>query len=179
VPAFVAKLRERGGVQAPAIEFITMTATRLSETVDAKWSEFDLEARLWVIPAERMKAKKEHRVPLPDRCCQILAEMEKVRRGDRVFNVSVRAIQNTVRGLDETATVHGFRSSFRDWAGDVAHAPREIAEAALAHTVGSQTERAYRRLDALEQRRKLMDAWASYVEGEAGADVVKLNSRRA
>jgi integrase len=81
--------------------------------------------------------------------------------------------------MDATATVHGFRSSFRDWAGDLPHAPREIAEEALAHAVGNQTERAYRRGDALEQRRKLMAAWAAYVEGEAGANVVDLNSRRA
>lgn len=125
-----------------------------------------------------MKAGREHRVPLSDRCCQILAAMQSERRGDRVFNISVRTIQNLVAGMGGE-TVHGFRSSFRDWCGDVAHAPREIAEQALAHTVGDQTERAYRRGDALEQRRKLMAAWAAYVGQETGADVVDLNSRRA
>jgi integrase len=104
--------------------------------------------------------------------------MQSERRGDRVFNISVRTIQNLVAGMGGE-TVHGFRSSFRDWCGDVAHAPREIAEQALAHTVGDQTERAYRRGDALEQRRKLMAAWAAYVGQETGADVVDLNSRRA
>jgi integrase len=179
VPSFVAKLRERGDTRAMAGEFLILTATRLSEAVEATWSEFDLDAKLWVIPADRMKAKREHRVPLSNRCCQILAAMQVERRGDRVFNISIRTIQNLVSDMDEKATGHGFRSSFRDWCGDVAHAPREIAEEALAHAIGNQVERAYRRGDALDQRRKLMDAWASYVEGEAGANVVELNSRRA
>jgi integrase len=135
--------------------------------------------KLWVIPADRMKRGREHRVPLSDRACQILAAMQIERRGDRVFNISVRAIQNLVTATDEKATTHGFRSSFRDWAGDQTNHPREVAEACLAHATGSQTERAYRRLDALEQRRALMQAWASYVGGASGADVVDLASRRA
>jgi integrase len=178
VPAFVTKLRERGGVASLALEFIVLTAVRLSEAIDAPWSEFDLDAKLWIIPAERMKAGREHRVPLSERVCQILAEMAKERRGDRVFQVSPRSIQNVVVALNG-ATTHGFRSSFRDWCGDVAHAPREIAEEALAHAVGNQTERAYRRGDALDQRRKLMDAWASYCASTPGADVIDINLRRA
>jgi integrase len=177
VPAFVAKLRKREGVAAMGLEFITLTAARMSEAIEATWGEFDLDARLWVIPADRMKAGREHRVPLSERAVEILRQIE--RRGDRVFNVSVRTVQNLIRSLDEKATVHGFRSSFRDWAGDVAHAPREIAEAALAHTVGSAVERAYRRGDALDQRRKLMDAWASYCSSTSSANVVDINSRRA
>jgi integrase len=179
VPGFVAKLRERGDTRAMALEFIILTAVRLSEAIDAKWSEIDLDGRLWTIPADRMKAGKEHRVPLSDRACQILAAMQIERRGARVFNISVRTIQNLVAAMDEKATTHGMRSAFRDWCGDVAHAPREIAEEALAHAIGSQTERAYRRGDALDQRRALMDAWASYVAAEAGANVVDLASRRA
>jgi integrase len=179
VPAFVGQLRERGDTRAFALEFIVLTATRLSEAIDATWGEFDLDAKLWTIPADRMKAGKEHRVPLSDRACQILREMQIKRRGDRVFQVSVRTIQNLVSAMDEKATTHGFRSSFRDWGGDKTTFSREICEAALAHATGSQTERAYRRLDALDQRRKLMEAWAAYVSGEAGADVVELNSRRA
>jgi integrase len=179
VPSFVSKLREMGDVRHSALEFLILTATRLSEAIEATWGEFDLDARLWLIPADRMKAKREHRIPLSERACQILREMEKARRGDRVFNVSPRTILNTVRSMDEKATIHGFRSSFRDWAGDVAHAPREVCEEALAHAVGNQTERAYRRGDALDQRRALMTAWAGFVEGEAGANVVDLNSRRA
>jgi integrase len=178
VPAFVTKLRERGGVASLALEFIVLTAVRLSEAIDAPWSEFDLDAKLWIIPAERMKAGREHRVPLSERVCQILAEMAKERRGDRVFQVSPRSIQNVVVALNG-ATTHGFRSNFRDWCGDVAHAPREIAEEALAHAVGNQTERAYRRGDALDQRRKLMDAWASYCASTPGADVIDINLRRA
>jgi integrase len=179
VPAFVAKLRELDGVAVLALEFIVLTAVRLSEAIEAPRNEFDLEARLWVIPAERMKAKREHRVPLSDRAIEILRQMEKARRGDRVFQVSPRTILNTIRRLDATATVHGFRSSFRDWCGDVAHAPREIAEAALAHTVGNAVERAYRRGDALDQRRKLMDAWASYCASTPSGNVVDLATRRA
>jgi integrase len=179
MPAFVAKLRERGDTRAMALEYIVLTATRLSEAIEATWAEIDLDAKLWVIPAEKMKAGREHRVPLSDRCCQILAAMQIERRGERVFNISIRTIENLVRSLDATATTHGMRSAFRDWCGDVAHAPREIAEEALAHAVGNQTERAYRRGDALEQRRALMSAWAAYVSGEAGANVVEFASRRA
>jgi integrase len=178
VPNFVAKLRERGDTRALALEFIILNAVRLSEAIEATWGEFDLDAKLWVIPGEKMKAGREHRVPLSERSCQILAAMQIERCGDRVFNISIRTIQNLVADMGGETT-HGFRSSFRDWCGDCAHAPREIAEEALAHAIGNQTERAYRRGDALEQRRKLMDAWASYVEGEAGANVVELNSRRA
>jgi integrase len=178
VPAFVAKLRARGGVAALALEFIILTATRLSVTIEAPWGEFDLDAKLWIIPGDRMKAGREHRVPLSPRAVEILAEMAKTRRDDRVFSISSRSIQNVVGGLGG-ATVHGFRSSFRDWCGDVAHAPREIAEEALAHAVGNQTERAYRRRDALQRRRELMEGWAAYVSGDADADVVDLASRRA
>jgi integrase len=179
VPGFVAKLRKRGDAGAAALEFVILTATRLGETVDATWGEFDLAARLWVIPAERMKAGKEHAIPLSARTCQILADMEKARAGDRVFAVSPRTVQNIARGLDEKATVHGFRSSFRDWAGDKTSFEREICEAALAHSVGDETERAYRRGTALDRRREMMDAWAGYVEGAKGAEIVELASRRA
>ena len=179
LPGFVGKVRERGDTRAAALEFIILSATRLSETVEATWGEFDLDAKLFVIPAGRMKGGREHRVPLSDRCCQILAAMQLERRDARVFNISVRTIQNLVADMAEKVTIHGFRSSFRDWAGDVAHAPREIAEEALAHAVGNQVERAYRRGDALEQRRQLMAAWARYCEGAAGGEVVDLNSRRA
>jgi integrase len=186
VPAFVARLRERDGVAERAIEFIILNAVRLSEAIEATWGEFDLDAKLWVIPGDRMKSGREHRVPLSERACQILTEMAKVRRGDRVFNVAPRTMQNamkrldaSVKRLDAAVTLHGMRSSFRDWAGDVAHAPREIAEAVLAHTVGNQTERAYRRGDALEQRRKLMDAWAGYCAATPGANIVAFPANRS
>jgi integrase len=175
VPAFVAKLRDRGDTRAAALEFIILTAVRLSEAIDATWGEFDLDAKLWLIPADRMKAGREHRVPLSDRCCQILAAMQLERRGDRVFNISVRTIQNLVADMGGETT-HGFRSSFRDWAGDVAHAPREVAEEALAHAVGNQTERSYRRGDALERRRELMQAWSNYCEGRTADNVVTLRA---
>jgi integrase len=177
VPSFVTALRERGDTRAMALEFIILTAVRLPEAIEATWSEFDLDAKLFTLPADRMKAGREHRVPLSDRCCQILAAMQLERRGDRVFNVSIRTIENTVRSLHATATVHGFRSAFRDWCGDQTNYPREVAEACLAHAIGSQVERSYRRGDALEQRRKLMEAWAAYVSGrEAGDNVVEFRA---
>ena len=179
VPSFIARLRERDSVAELALEFITLTAVRLSEAIDATWGEFDLEARLWRIPETRMKAGRAFTVPLSDRACQILTAQKMRASGARVFEVSIRTIGNTIRRMDDKATTHGMRSAFRDWCGDVAHAPREIAEACLAHAVGNEVERAYRRSDALEQRRKLMDAWAAYCSGEAAANVVELNSRRA
>jgi integrase len=180
VAGFVAKLRQRGDTRAMALEFIILSAVRLSEAIDAKWSEVDLEARLWTIPASRMKAGRPHSVPLSARCCQILNAMQVERRSDdRVFHVSIRTIQNLVTGMGGGATSHGFRSSFRDWSGDKTNFPREVCEAALAHAIGNEVERAYRRGSALERRRELMDAWAAYVEGAAGAEVVELNSRRA
>ena len=170
VPAFIARLREIEATRARCLEFIILTACRLREATEATWSEIDLEAKLWRIGAARMKAGREHQVPLTNRVVEIVEAMALARRSDFVFPgeapkrpMSPRTIEMTLRWMGEaTATPHGFRSSFRDWCGDVADAPREIAESALAHNVGSAVERAYRRGNALERRRKLMDAWANY-----------------
>ena len=140
----------------------------------ARWDEIDLDAKLWTVPAARMKAGREHRVPLTARALAILQTVEKVRTGEHVFPgqrrgrpLSVMALAMVLRRLQlENVTVHGFRSAFRDWAGNETSFPREVAEAALAHTVGDMTERAYRRSDALEKRRKLMAAWAAFIEPE-------------
>jgi integrase len=186
IPTFVAKLRERDATAARALEFAILTAARSGEVIGARWAEVDIEARLWTIPPERTKGTREHVVPLSDRAAEILEARTAVRRGDFVFPgaragkpMSPPAMGVVLRQMGSEATVHGFRSSFRDWAGDVAHAPREIAEAALAHTVGSRTERAYRRGDALDQRRKLMDAWSAYCGPTPSANIVDINSRRA
>lgn len=185
VPAFMTALRERDGIAARALEFAILTAARSGEVMGARWVEFDLEARVWTVPAARMKAGREHRVPLSARAIEILKEMEQKRLSDLVFPgtkpgrpLSVMALEMVLRRMKLDVTVHGFRSAFRDWAGERTHFPREIAEAALAHLVGDAVERAYRRGDALEKRRELMDAWASFLEQKAGSNVVHLKAGR-
>ncbi|MGC2776828.1 MAG: site-specific integrase [Bradyrhizobium sp.] len=141
---------------ALALEFAILTAARSGEVLGAELGEFDLEAKVWTVPAGRMKAGREHRVPLSDRALQIATEV-----GGR-FELSSMGMAMLLRRMEVDATVHGFRSSFRDWAGNETSFPRDICEAALAHAVGDATEAAYRRSDALEKRRGLMTAWAEY-----------------
>lgn len=163
VPSFVQRLSCSTATSARALEFLILTAARTSEVMRATWSEFDLEASLWTVPASRMKAGVIHRVPLAPRALAILVHM-KFLGGDGPFSMSNMAMDMLLRRMDcDDYTVHGFRSSFRDWVGEETDFPREIAEAALAHQVGSAVERAYRRGDALEKRRTLMLAWADYV----------------
>lgn len=189
VAPFVGTLRERQAVAAMAVEFLILTASRSAEVRGARWNEIDLEGRVWTIPARRMKAGREHRVPLSGRAVEILDAVAPLAQEDAdavVFPASngkplsdgaFSALFKRL-GVHGQFTPHGFRSSFRDWAGEVSTFPREVAEAALAHTVGDETERAYRRGDALEKRRLMMDAWAGYIEpGRSGA-VVPL-ARRA
>ena len=149
--------------------------------IGARWDEFDLAERLWTVPAERMKAGKEHRVPLSDAALAILEDLQKSRRGDYVFPgdrvgrpISNMAMTMTLRRMKRTdLTVHGFRSSFRDWAAERTGFPAEVAEMALAHTVAAAVERAYRRGDLFQKRRQLMDAWARFcTTPAAGGKVV-------
>jgi len=189
VPALMERLRAVHGASARALEFTILTAARTGETIGATWAEIDLDAQVWTIPAERMKAGREHRVPLTDRAVAVLSEMmpagEKPAPAAFVFPgakvgkpLSNMSMTMAVRRLkvEPEPTVHGFRSSFRDWCGEATAFPREVAEAALAHTVGDKAEQAYRRGDALEKRRKLMAAWAAYLDGRAvkGGDNVRL-----
>ena len=154
-----------------AIEFLALTATRSGEVRLAAWDEIDLSAALWTVPAERTKTGKEFRVPLSPAALSVLRAAEAYRDGDMVFPsprgraLSDATLSKLFRSLDIPAVPHGFRSSFRDWAGEVAKTPREVAEACLAHVVQSKVEAAYARSDLLERRRELMDAWAAYVEG--------------
>lgn len=179
VPAFIASLRKRDAVAARALEFTILTAARSGETFGATWAEIDLEKNVWTVPADRMKGYREHRVPLVPRVVALLTEMAVFgTEGDRpifpgrksrkapgaVKPLSTMAMDMQLRRMKVDFTVHGFRSSFRDWCGEESTFPREIAEAALAHIVGDETERAYRRSDALEKRRKLMTAWSNYCE---------------
>ena len=184
VPAFVQELREKKAMSARALEILILTAARTGEVFGATWDEIDLEQGLWTIPAHRMKAGKEHRVPLSERALAILSSQHEGRISDYVFPgqkpgrpLSVMAFDMLMRRMKADAyTAHGFRSSFRDWAGDCTSFPREIAEAALAHKVGDSVELAYRRGDALEKRRSLMEAWADHCSNKEGAKVVALYS---
>ncbi|WP_426051841.1 tyrosine-type recombinase/integrase [Brevundimonas sp. SL161] len=167
VPSFLAQLNDNRSTAARALEFTILNAARTSETLKADWTEIDLEKALWTIPAIRMKAAKEHRVPLSKPALALLAQLPS-RRGP-VFPgmkfgkpLSNMAMDMILRRMGIEVTVHGFRSSFRDWAGEMTNTPREVAEAALAHTVGNSAELAYRRGDALAKRRILMEDWGTY-----------------
>lgn len=179
-PEFMAALRALDSVSALALEWTILTCARTGETIGALRKEIDREAKVWTVPAKRMKERREHRVPLCDRCVEIFDEMKKFSNTwlfparDPKKHLSNMAMAECLRGLGADATVHGFRSSFRDWAGDCTAFPREIVEAALSHMVGDEAERAYRRSDALERRRKLMLAWEGYCATRHTDNVVTL-----
>lgn len=185
VPSFIVDLRKRKSTAALALEVCILTATRTGEVLGMRWPELDFEKAVWTIPAARMKATREHRVPLSSRVVEILSGLAKHKRGEFVFSgqnlkspLSNMALAMQLRRMKiDGATVHGFRSSFRDWAGNLSTFPREVAEAALAHVIGDKAEQAYRRGDALEKRRKLMQAWANYC-ARSTAKIVNLSLAR-
>ena len=185
VPRFIGQLRKRDATAALALEFCILTAARSGEVFGMRWPEIDMDKNIWTVPAMRMKAGREHRVPLPPRAIVILKKLAKLKQGDFVFEgqrrnkpLSGMAMQMMLRRMKiDNATVHGFRSSFRGWAGNVSHFPREITEMALSHVIGDKAEQAYRRSDALDKRRKLMEAWANYCEPKASGTVVQLTRR--
>ena len=159
------------GVSARALEFCILTATRTGETIGARWKEIDLNGALWVIPADRMKIPREHRIPLSSAAMDILRGLEGERRGEAfVFTgrrpngqLSNMALLMTLKRMDRAdITTHGFRSTFRDWAAERTDFPAEVAEAALAHAVADKVEAAYRRGDLFDKRRVLMQAWGDY-----------------
>ncbi|MCL7744353.1 tyrosine-type recombinase/integrase [Guyparkeria hydrothermalis] len=174
VADFVGDLRGRAGMSAKAAEFVILTAARTTMVRGATWDEIDLEARVWTIPAERMKGRKnqrrEHKIPLSDRAVEILESV----RGDHpeiVFPsttgraMSENAMLALLKRMDRRdVTIHGFRSTFRDWAAETTHYPHEVVEMALAHTIKNKAEAAYRRGDLLEKRRALMQEWADYCQ---------------
>jgi integrase len=213
-PAVLAELRKREGVAARALEFAVLTAARSGEVRGMTWGELDAERKVWTVPASRMKAGLEHRVPLTDRARAILAEMDMLRTKDRASKALVFPGQRTARSKVEVpplsdmtlsavlkrmregegegaearqkllqdaqgndVVVHGFRSTFRDWAEDKARFPARVVEHALAHTIKNAAERAYRHGDALDQRVELMAAWEGYLDGAAGAKVVPMRRR--
>jgi integrase len=185
LPAFLKQLRKQPGVGARAIEFTILTAARTGETIGATLGEINRKDRMWIIPAGRMKAGKEHRVPLTDRALAIIDELAPLRgEGDYLFPGARSGLSNglmynqLVRMRRTDLTVHGFRSTFHDWAAERANFPSEVVEMALAHAVGNKVEAAYRRGDLFEKRRRLMEAWAEHCErGLPSADVVDLGSR--
>jgi integrase len=182
IPGFIAELRKVESIPALALEFLILTAARSGEVLGATWDEIDLEAKVWAVPAQRMKAGREHRVPLSERALAIIERMAEVRTGGFVFAGQRRRRPLsgvTLAALMPGATIHGFRSSFRDWCGNETSFPREIAEAALAHVAGDATERAYRRGDALEKRRAVMEAWAGFCEPKTGSSVLSMTRQNA
>jgi integrase len=186
LPGFMTELRKQEGVAARALEFAILTAARTGEVIGAGWNEIDLAAKLWAVPASRMKAGKEHRVPLSARAIAILEEMKQLsdactgseqtdkqaetyvfpggKRGQSLSNMAFLMLLRRMKRNDLTA--HGFRSTFRDWAAERTNFPSEVAEMALAHTVSSKVEQAYRRGDLFERRRRLMATWSAFAVAE-------------
>jgi integrase len=173
-PAFLASLRAREAIAARALEFLILTAARTGEVIGARWSEIDLLDKVWTLPAARMKAHREHRVPLSTRALEILREMQTARHRDNgdayVFPgpklgtpLSNMAFLMLLRRMElENLTVHGFRATFKTWVSERTSFQNEIAEAALAHVIGNKVEQAYRRGDLFEKRRRLMQQWSVF-----------------
>ncbi|RQV02627.1 DUF4102 domain-containing protein [Burkholderia cenocepacia] len=172
LPAFMEALRLEEGIAARALEFLILTATRTNEVIGATWDELSIAERAWIIPADRMKMRKEHRIPLSDQAVAIIKAMEGVKQNDYVFpgarynkplsNMAMLQLLERMKRSD--ITVHGFRSTFRDWAGETTHFPREVCEAALAHGLKDKAEAAYARGDLFVKRGALMQEWAGYAE---------------
>jgi integrase len=174
--SFMADLRGREGVAARALEFAILTAARTSEAIGARWSEIDLDRAVWTIPAERMKARRDHRVPLSEPALALLRALPRDPESDFVFispmakgePLSNMALLATLKRMDRTdLTAHGFRSTFRDWAAETTAYPDAVVEMALAHAIGNAVEAAYRRGDLFEKRKRLMADWASYCASDS------------
>lgn len=170
IAAFMVELRRQEGTGARALELSILTAARTGEVIGARWTEIDLAEKLWTVPAARMKGGKEHRVPLSDAAINVIETMATIRQGDFVFpgtgpdrGLGRMAMLDTLGRMGRAAlTVHGFRSSFRDWCAEQTAFPTEVAELALAHQVGSKVEQAYMRSDLFQKRRQLAEAWATF-----------------
>ena len=179
MPAFIKALRQHDGLSPKALEFAVLTAARSGEVRGANWAEIDLEAAVWTVPKERMKAGKEHRVPLNTQAIKLLEAMPRIEgtelvfpapRGGQLSDMALTALTRRMNFRDDAGRVcvpHGCRSTFRDWVFERTDYPRDLAEAALAHALENKVEAAYRRGDALERRRAMMQAWANYCEGVA------------
>jgi integrase len=183
IHAFVQALRAKNGISPKAFEFLILTAARSGEVLGAKWDEIDLAAKVWTIPAERMKAGREHRIPLSARAATIIQEMLAGRQCDFVFpdpsgkkGMSNGALLAVIKGMSPYSSYvpHGFRSTFRDWAAETTNFANETLELALAHSIRDKSEAAYRRQDQLEKRAKLMEQWSGYVEHQPQSATVRV-----
>jgi integrase len=169
-PAFIAELRQRTDYAAQALMLTILCVTRTSETLKAVWTEFDIDAATWTIPKERMKANVEHRVPLSSEAIAILRGLHRIDGNLHVFpgfkrnkSMSNDAMRDVLHGMRDGPTVHGFRSAFQDWAEDTTMHPDTVVEMALAHTIKDKTKRAYRRGNAFERRKDLMQQWSDFL----------------
>ena len=185
--AWFADLQSRDGMGARALEFLAMTASRSGEIRGATWAEIDLENGIWTIPAARMKMKREHRVPLSSEALALLKDLPRFEgspyvfpasTGGQISDMTISAVMRRQAFTDartgRTAVPHGLRSTFRDWAAERTEYPRDMAEIALAHQVGGEVERAYRRGDQMEKRRAMMATWGRFLRGEQGQKVIPL-----
>lgn len=184
IPAFVGALQNREAVAALALEFAILTAARTGEVIGAKWNEVDLDKAIWTIPASRMKAGKEHRSPLSPRAVEILKSTQGLGKewlfpATKGGSMSGMAMSMLLRRMKVDVTVHGFRSGFRDWAAECTGYAHEVAEMALAHTIENKVERAYRRGDLFDKRRRLMDDWATYCASSGIRDAKVTPLRKA
>lgn len=186
VPAFMTDLQSRSTVAARALEFTLLTAARSGEVLGANWREIDFDKRIWTIPAHRMKAGREHRVPLSERATAVLGIMAELGVQGYIFPgpkpktpLSSMAMAMLLRRMQTGVTVHGFRSSFRDWASETTGFSHETCEMALAHTITNKAEAAYRRGDLFDKRQTLMEAWAAYCASEDSAKVVPISKKAA
>jgi integrase len=177
IPAFMAELRERDSLSAKALEFTVLTAARTGETIGAAWDEIDLKAKTWTVPANRMKAGKEHKVPLSNRAIEILQSLDQ--RSKQLFPLSNMGMAELLKGMRPDVTVHGMRSAFRDWAAECTGYANHVVEMALAHAIGDKVEAAYRRGDLFTKRQKLMASWAEYCGKpiSAAATIVPIRQR--
>lgn len=187
MPAFMASLAMRKRIDCRALQFLILTAARTGEVINAKWSEIDFDTKVWTIPPERIKGRREHRVPLTDQVITILKSLPTeagyifigTKKGSRIGKM---AMATALGAINKEVTVHGFRSTFRDWAGETTAFPSDICEAALAHSLGSKTQQAYQRGDLLEKRRQLMNAWATYCStprpAKQPAKVISMRKRK-
>jgi integrase len=182
IGAFMSQLRRSDGPSARALDFAILTAARTGEVIGARWDEINVAERIWTVPADRMKAGREHRVPLSNAALAIVEKMAAIRTGEYVFPggkagrpMSNMALLMLLRRMGRgDLTAHGFRSTFRDWAAERTNFPAEVAEMALAHTVSDKVEAAYRRGDLFEKRREIMAAWANFVDRDNTAKVLSM-----
>jgi len=182
MPAFMAELRAREAMAARLVEFVILTACRSIEAREARWSEINLDKGIWTIPKERMKAGREHIVPLSKRAIKILTRLHELSQGELIFahpvslkTFSVNAPRALLKRMGRDETLHGFRATFKSWATDKTNAQREVIEMALAHKVGNEVEASYLRTSAIEKRRNLMERWSDYCAVKGTGDVVRLH----